>query len=149
MENNLPIGKNTDESSFVTEHPLSSAVPSNTQETSVPFPIDPYTYKVLVDLIKANSTQVFPKVSSGNTSIPSNNGTSPHQVAHGLGVTPNFVSVSGDSAITGNSTNPGGTIYLDPGAAADATYLYIFNSCQSAVVLSLPCQWYAAYIPTS
>lgn len=87
-------------------------------------------------------------VNSGVASIPSNNAASPHQVAHGLGVIPNFISISGESSITGNSTNPGGTIFLDPGSAADATYLYIFNSCQSAVVLSLPCQWYAAFIPT-
>lgn len=112
-------------------------------------PLDPATIQLLTNLIKS-LVSTSAKVNSGVASIPSNHSASPHQVAHGLGVTPNFVSISSDTVITGNMPpNEGGGCYLSPGAAADATYIYIFNECSSGIVLSLPCQWYAAYIPTS
>jgi hypothetical protein len=88
-------------------------------------------------------------VNSGTASIPSNSGASPAQVAHGLGVVPNFVSISADSVIfsPGPSAYAWGGCYLQPNAVADDTYLYIFNTTPSSTVLSLPCVWYAAFIP--
>lgn len=86
------------------------------------------------------------KVNSAETSVPSNSGATHFAIAHGLGVTPNFVAVNGEIVI---STSPqGGAVYLDPSSPADATNIYVFNTCPSSTVSSLPCYWYAVYIPT-
>ncbi len=125
--------------------PLSSAIPINilvgdkvildTLQENSP---SSNTGGVVVAYMYGRKAQSLNRVNSGVASVPAN--TSAYPVAHGLGITPNLVSVSSPAAFVPGSPGSVASVYFN---SADAIYIYVDNFSGGG---SRPAYWAAAYI---